>query len=174
MNLSERLKMEREKKNFSQAYVAEHLHLTRQAISKWENGHTYPDIDNLKLLSKLYEVSLDNLLNSEQEKNDNEKTAEILDEKDRESEITEHILSREEKRMYLFFLSILVLVSCAIPPLAIIMGIIIIVINRKTGLSSIPLYILCFIVIGINIYNTYVILNNWFAFIAYNSIEKIE
>ena len=44
---------------YSQKYVAEQLNISRQAISKWENGRSYPDIDNLRLLSALYDVSLD-------------------------------------------------------------------------------------------------------------------
>ena len=53
MKLSEKLKLEREKKHFSQSYVADQLHLSRQSISKWENGHGYPDIDNLIFLYTL-------------------------------------------------------------------------------------------------------------------------
>ncbi|EHO50258.1 hypothetical protein HMPREF9104_02109 [Lentilactobacillus kisonensis F0435] len=36
-------------------------------MSKWENGRTYPDIDNLILLSDLYETSVDNLVKSHEE-----------------------------------------------------------------------------------------------------------
>lgn len=62
MELHEKLKELRVRKGYSQAYVAEKLNITRQAISKWENGWTYPDVDNLKLLSTLYGVTTDELL----------------------------------------------------------------------------------------------------------------
>ena len=38
--------------------------MTRQAVSRWENGETTPNVDTLKLLSKLYDVSINTLLGS--------------------------------------------------------------------------------------------------------------
>ena len=49
-----KLKKVREEKGFTQAEIAEYLGLSRQAISQWERGIAYPDIDNLMLLCKLY------------------------------------------------------------------------------------------------------------------------
>lgn len=54
----------RKKKGMSQENVAEKLGLSRQAISRWERAESAPDIDNLAKLSKLYEISLDDLLNT--------------------------------------------------------------------------------------------------------------
>lgn len=54
----------RKKKGMSQENVAEKLGISRQAISRWERAESAPDIDNLAKLSKLYEVSLDDLLNT--------------------------------------------------------------------------------------------------------------
>lgn len=65
MNLHYNLKKSREKKKFSQNEIAEKLNLTRQTISRWENGRSFPDIDNLIKLSNLYDVSLDELLKNE-------------------------------------------------------------------------------------------------------------
>lgn len=62
IELDKRLKDAREAKGLSQNYVAEHLNITRQAISKWENGKSMPDLENLIILSTLYEISLDELL----------------------------------------------------------------------------------------------------------------
>lgn len=62
MELGDRLKQARINKGFSQADVAEFLHISRQSISRWETGKTYPDIDNLVELSRYYEVSIDELL----------------------------------------------------------------------------------------------------------------
>lgn len=63
-----RLKELRESKNISQEMVAEELNISRQAISRWENDKAFPDIENLKLLSKLYEVSIDELVGVNEEK----------------------------------------------------------------------------------------------------------
>lgn len=63
MTLSKMLKIYREECRISQTAVAEELNVSRQSISKWETGKCYPDLDNLVLLSKLYRVSIDTLLN---------------------------------------------------------------------------------------------------------------
>ena len=44
----------RTKNGFSQDELAEKIHVTRQAVSRWENGETIPNIETLKLLSKLF------------------------------------------------------------------------------------------------------------------------
>lgn len=67
MALGERLKASRVNKGYSQGDVADHLHISRQSISKWENGNSYPDLDNLVKLSTYYEVSIDELLKENQE-----------------------------------------------------------------------------------------------------------
>ena len=54
----------RTKHGFSQDELAEKLFVTRQAISRWENGETTPNVETLKLLSKLYDVSINTLLGS--------------------------------------------------------------------------------------------------------------
>ncbi|WP_134025995.1 MULTISPECIES: helix-turn-helix domain-containing protein [unclassified Lysinibacillus] len=62
MKIGDRLKEYRLKKNLTQIEVAKKLNISRQSVSKWENNRTYPDIDNLKILAKIYEVSIDELL----------------------------------------------------------------------------------------------------------------
>lgn len=62
-DLDIRLKNARVKKGLSQIDVANELNISRQAVSRWENGKSIPDADNLALLSQLYGVSLDKLLN---------------------------------------------------------------------------------------------------------------
>ncbi|WP_125605745.1 helix-turn-helix domain-containing protein [Lapidilactobacillus bayanensis] len=56
------LKTNRINHHFTQEQIAEKLHITTQAISKWENGQSIPSIDNLVLLSDLYNVSIDELV----------------------------------------------------------------------------------------------------------------
>lgn len=48
--------------NLSQNEFAERLFVTRQAVSRWENGDTVPNIDTLKLIAKTFDVSVDYLL----------------------------------------------------------------------------------------------------------------
>ena len=54
----------RTKSGLSQDELAEKVHVTRQAVSRWENGETTPNTETLKLLSKLFDVSINTLLNS--------------------------------------------------------------------------------------------------------------
>ena len=56
----------RTKKGMSQDALAEKVHVTRQAVSRWENGDTIPNTETLKLLSKLFDVSINTLLGSPQ------------------------------------------------------------------------------------------------------------
>ena len=57
----------RTKKGLSQDELAEKVFVTRQAVSRWENGETTPNTETLKLLSKLFDVSINTLLGSPRE-----------------------------------------------------------------------------------------------------------
>lgn len=52
----------RTEKGLSQEELAEKLFVTRQAVSRWENGETLPNTEVLKLLSKFFQVSINTLL----------------------------------------------------------------------------------------------------------------
>lgn len=54
----------RTKNGLSQDELAEKLYVTRQAVSRWENGETVPNTETLKLLSKFFDVSINTLLGS--------------------------------------------------------------------------------------------------------------
>lgn len=56
----------RRDRQLSQAQLAEQLYVSRQAISKWEQGETTPDLETLVKLAALFEVSLDELVLGEQ------------------------------------------------------------------------------------------------------------
>lgn len=64
MNTKEILLELRTKKGLSQDELAEKLYVTRQAVSRWENGETIPNTETLKLLSKFFDVSINTLLGS--------------------------------------------------------------------------------------------------------------
>ena len=65
MNLAEKIVTLRKQKGFSQEKLAEHLNVSRQAVSRWEMGTALPDATNILQLSKLFEVSADYLLNDD-------------------------------------------------------------------------------------------------------------
>ena len=54
----------RTKQGLSQDELAQKVFVTRQAVSRWENGETQPGTETLKLLSKLFDVSINTLLGS--------------------------------------------------------------------------------------------------------------
>ena len=67
IEIANRLVNLRKQNNLSQEALAEKLGLSRQAVSKWERAEASPDIDNLIMLARLYGVSLDDLLKTEDE-----------------------------------------------------------------------------------------------------------
>lgn len=64
METSTILRSLREKNNLTQDQLAEKILVTRQAVSRWENGETQPNTETLKLLSQLFNVSINTLLGS--------------------------------------------------------------------------------------------------------------
>ena len=67
IEIANRLVNLRKEHNLSQEALAEKLGISRQAVSKWERAEASPDTDNLILLARLYGVSLDELLKTEDE-----------------------------------------------------------------------------------------------------------
>ena len=67
IEIASRLQKLRKEKGYSQEELADKLGISRQAISKWERAEASPDTDNLIMLAKLYNVSLDDLLKSDEE-----------------------------------------------------------------------------------------------------------
>lgn len=62
MTIGQKLKQARIEKGYSQEELAEKANVSRQTISNWETGKTYPDIVSVLFLSELYNLSLDSLL----------------------------------------------------------------------------------------------------------------
>ncbi len=65
MDIGDKIKAARIQAQFTQEQAAEVLGVSRQTISNWENGKTYPDIVSVIKMSDLYQVSLDRLLKGE-------------------------------------------------------------------------------------------------------------
>ncbi len=64
MTFSEKLKKLRTEAQFTQDELAEKLYVSRTAISKWESGRGYPNIESLKAIAKYFSVTVDELLSS--------------------------------------------------------------------------------------------------------------
>ena len=62
MSLGENIYQHRIARNFSQSDLAEALEVSRQSVSKWENNSAVPDLDRLIKMSRLFEISLDELV----------------------------------------------------------------------------------------------------------------
>lgn len=65
MGFAENLKQIRKEKKLSQEELAELLEVSRQAVSKWESGAGYPEVEKLLLLSSRLNISLDSLMSVE-------------------------------------------------------------------------------------------------------------
>ena len=66
MEFNEKLQQLRSQNNLTQEQLAEQLYVSRTAISKWESGKGYPNIESLKCISKFFSVSIDELLSGEE------------------------------------------------------------------------------------------------------------
>ena len=67
--ISENLSKLRKKHGLTQEQVAEKVGVSRQAVAKWESGDTVPDVMNCAALARLYNVTLDDLVNYEESQN---------------------------------------------------------------------------------------------------------
>lgn len=65
MKFCEKLQKLRKEKGYSQEELADLLDVSRQSVSKWESGTTYPEMDKLLSLCKIFNVTLDDLTNDE-------------------------------------------------------------------------------------------------------------
>lgn len=65
MEFNEKLQGLRKEKGLTQEELAESLYVSRTAVSKWESGRGYPNIESLKDISKFFSVSIDDLLSGE-------------------------------------------------------------------------------------------------------------
>ncbi len=66
MEFSDKLQQLRKQNNLTQEQPAEQLFVSRTAVSKWESGRGYPNIESLKSISKLFSVLIDDLLSDEE------------------------------------------------------------------------------------------------------------
>ena len=61
MEFNEKLQQLRKRRDLTQEELADQLYVSRTAVSKWESGRGYPNIDSLKAISKYFSVTIDEL-----------------------------------------------------------------------------------------------------------------
>ena len=66
MEFNEKIQELRKKKGLTQEELAEILFVSRTAVSKWESGRGYPNIDSLKAIARFFEVTIDELLSGDE------------------------------------------------------------------------------------------------------------
>jgi transcriptional regulator with XRE-family HTH domain len=69
MKFQDKLQVLRKEKGISQEKLAEIIGISRQAIAKWEVGQSYPDLDNLLVLSDFFKVTIDRLVKDNSDEN---------------------------------------------------------------------------------------------------------
>lgn len=119
MTLGEKLKELRIKENLSQEDLAIKLNVSRQAVSKWEQNLSLPDTNNLILIAKIFHVTLDELVNYNDNLNTNSEVKENK-ESSEEKEINEDAIEEKEEKEYEVFeksslfaiLSSLIFITC--------------------------------------------------------------
>ncbi len=164
--LAKNLKRARRNKEYSQEQVATKLRITQQALSKWENGHAYPDVITLKLLCDLYQVSIDEML-----KND-----EILEMKQKEIGLKEEDIEPSKKEHVkndeFLFIIVVTITSCLIPFLGVAVSLLVFIRaikgQKKYSLSIKLIVFLCLI---LSLVNSFIILNNIYFHIGEATIS---
>ena len=66
--IGKNIKKNRSQKGITQDQLAEHLNVTRQAVSNWENGKTQPDIETLTAIAAYFGISVEDLIYGKQNK----------------------------------------------------------------------------------------------------------
>lgn len=155
--LAKNLKEVRRSKGYSQDEVASRINITRQSLSKWENGHAYPDILNLKLLCELYGVSIDEMVADD---------FHIEEKKEKPSK------SNEEYRKEHFggnegaFMIVLGVASCLIPFLGVPVSICCLLNLKKQKIYSFKIKLIVIFALILSLINSLIILNNLYFHIG--------
>lgn len=145
----------------SQNEVATILHVTRQSISKWENGRGYPDLDNLVRLSDIYQLSIDELIreNTELASKIQVSNAEIKKKQVQLKKVNTEIHQNTDEGLILI---LLVLASALIPPIGMVLPLYAIWRNTKYNSLHKTIIVISILVMIVSLMGTYVIIDdNW-------------
>ena len=99
MEFYEKLQQLRKQKGLTQEELAAVLYVSRTAVSKWESGRGYPNIDSLKVIAKFFSVTIDDLLSSEEVL-----TIAEEDQKQKESHVRDLVFGMLDCSASMFFL----------------------------------------------------------------------
>lgn len=154
--LATRLKTARQNKHLTQQDVADKLNVSRQSISKWENGSSTPDIDTLNILSSFYEVSIQDLtIENNQLKEKIEHNKQTINHQKKQLALIKKITEKSESDES-FFLLIIALLCLLIDPLGIIILPLIMIRNNRTNKLHTLVLILSLFILIYNLYALYV------------------
>ena len=172
MDIGKIIKEERTKRNLTQEQLAQEFFVTRQLISKWENGRGYPDIENLILLSDLYQVSIDELLRENEALKERIETnnQEINDKKEKLSLLQRTMATEKDESLLLLLLAG---IGSFLFPLGLILDGFVLWRNKKANNFYVLIYIVCAFSIFLNLYDGYVHLSNIMNW-GTTTIEKVE
>lgn len=163
--LAENLKKVRKSRGYSQDEVASKLNITRQSLSKWENGRAFPDVLCLKSLCELYGVSIDEMVK------DNNifevKKEDIPIDENGEQKKKDHIRENE-----VFLTIAIVVVSCFIPFLGVLVSLFVLVKMLKSQNEyNLVIKLIIFVCLILSIVNSYVIINNIYLHVGEATIS---
>ncbi|HJD04282.1 MAG TPA: helix-turn-helix domain-containing protein [Candidatus Mediterraneibacter caccogallinarum] len=163
--LNERLREARKQKNYSQEYVAEKVHTSRQTVLRWENGTSEPGVETVKKLAELYDVSVNYLL----EISENQAAPAPVESPDKSVHPAEK--EKEEYQYEIFFFLILSILSVAVAPVGLLISIVSIIWARKKRIPKL-FYLVVTICLLINIWNCIMIFQMFFLDIGYATISS--
>lgn len=171
MRIGEKLKEEREKQGLSQKEVADRLHIARQAVSRWETDQSYPDLENLMALGRLYHVSIDELLGMEKEEISESVQKKTEEEQPAEEENSAKRAEVEWKEQGIVFA--VALASCVFPLLGVFVPGVLLWKCRKRKIGGL-LKILLVLCVLLSIYNCFITLNSWCGFFVETNVTAIN
>jgi len=100
LEIGDRIKNERKKRNISQQQLADYLNISRQAVSRWENNISLPDLNTLVLIAKYFDLKLEyfteDIILERTEESKEELIEELKGEPEKELEKTEEKSVREK------------------------------------------------------------------------------
>ena len=168
--LGQKLKGLRNHHQLTQESVSEQLFVSRQAISNWEQDKKMPDINNLYKLSKLYDVSLeylldDTILNESESANASVTPSTPIQ--------TAHKNEDLRKLIVTAILIFILVISALIPPLGFLMCIATVFISRKFKVNSLLLYIIIVLCFLASAYNMYGVLSYWILDFGYSTVKPL-
>lgn len=177
-----KLKELREAHGYSQSDLADEINISRQAISNWETGKTFPDINNLAILCRLYNTSLDQLFDISTSGTTESKHETKVDDINSSSKmnnietssLSQEVLPKSQNTLVeMLCIAIILTLTHQIAFLNVITPIVIIFFLRKTHRKYAIIYILSTICLLLAFYDTYTIIYHLFFNFGTATVEPV-